>query len=272
MKGGSKGWIAPMLSGGIGNRLFQYAAAAGIAERTGRELVFSVNRNGLVQHGAIDDFYNLFPSVPKRTDNPVKHIKQDWGEHCHYVPFIDDPSAHSILIEGAYQSEKHFPKNGIHANLPPVNEAILKKYRIRETPHWFLHIRLGDYIGSPLLHVNMENYYRNCLRRLPPNANVLVFSNGDPTPFLNYFRNEFPSIRFEFMSDNLRDVDILSLMRECSAGAICPNSTFSWWGSYFAHQKHGGNHKVFMPSQWFGVGQYNYPTEVQASWAEKVDV
>jgi hypothetical protein len=57
------GWVAPHLTGGLGNRLFQYAAAAGLAEKWQREVIFFLPRCGETSHGAFNNIFELLPSV-----------------------------------------------------------------------------------------------------------------------------------------------------------------------------------------------------------------
>ena len=42
----------------------------------------------------------------------------------------------------------------------------------------------------------------------------------------------------------------LALMSLCKAGAICANSTFSWWGAFLG--AHGVRAPVFVPERWIG--------------------
>jgi hypothetical protein len=45
----------------------------------------------------------------------------------------------------------------------------------------------------------------------------------------------------------------LFLMQQCWGGAIVPNSTFSWWGSYFAYMAtpYKNLYRCYYPTMWF---------------------
>jgi hypothetical protein len=57
-------WAAPQLSGGLGNRLFQYACTKGYSEKTNRKTYFLLPTSGKTDHGAFENIFNLFPEIP----------------------------------------------------------------------------------------------------------------------------------------------------------------------------------------------------------------
>ena len=57
-------WIAAKLSGGLGNRLFQTAAALGTAERSGRKAIFLLPMCEECPHGSFYTIFQMFPSIP----------------------------------------------------------------------------------------------------------------------------------------------------------------------------------------------------------------
>ena len=116
---------------------------------------------------------------------------------------------------------------------------------------WFIHMRLGDYrYHSFLNHVNVESYYKLVLDKVPLNANVIIFSDEPDravsllSPYLNHrgFR----------ICKEMDELVALDLMSQCWGGAIVPNSTFSWWGAYFAHQATTQPNKfmAYYPKYW----------------------
>ena len=57
-------WISAHLTGGIGNRLFEFAAALGLAEKWNRDAVFFLPRCGPTNHGPFDTIFKMFPKIP----------------------------------------------------------------------------------------------------------------------------------------------------------------------------------------------------------------
>ena len=57
-------YVVPRLTDGLGNRLFQYAVALGLAKKWNRTVAFSRDFHLPTNHGDSEDFFKLFPDVP----------------------------------------------------------------------------------------------------------------------------------------------------------------------------------------------------------------
>ena len=64
---------------------------------------------------------------------------------------------------------------------------------------------------------------------------------------------------FEIYESN-NELETLALMAKCKAGAICANSTFSWWGAFLgAYEK---RNPVVVPKYWIREKiECLYPTD-----------
>ena len=132
-------WVAGRLSGGLGNRLFQHAAALGLAECLGKEAVFFLPQCASTEHGPFESIFKLFPGTR------IVETAAEWGilrepvnEFYKYVPFPEEVMLPSV-IHGWRQTEKYFPRGGIQVDWSSVTAPSI------DPNSWFVHVRLGDY-------------------------------------------------------------------------------------------------------------------------------
>jgi hypothetical protein len=267
-------WVSPTLSDGLGNRLFQIAAAAGAAAKYKRQLVFYLPRCHKASHSNPKDIFSLFPSVPI-----IESGLSSWKEipEKHFATYEPFPSTESLteglVIRGFRQSEHYFTPQ----DLPPFNfkkalgEDTYERLTRRElSDSAFIHIRLGDYRFLPHHQVNLESYWIQTLQEVISKGakHLLVFSD-EPQYIKNImlpFFQQFDFAKIE-VSEEVNPIGDLYLMSQCLNGAICANSTFSWWGSYLAKQN--GCKSIYMPSKW-GEGALADVPDLIPEWAIKI--
>lgn len=273
--------IIPRLSGGLGNRLFQYAAAKGLAEKWGGQCMY---RNDAVcsnDHGIRDNICRLFPEpLNIEPDFDCDGDKESYGECYTYRAFPPTPPTTNIrfMVHGFRQTEKYFPTTPLRphweAFLSETERAdLLKRYDLatnRQTA-WSLHIRLGDYKILPHHYIDIFKYSQQCLSKLPRDARVFLFSDElalcEPT-----IRRMCGLRSFPLISCHEDEITSLWLMSQMEGGAIVCNSSFSWWGAYFAHIT-TPNPDLFValfPDNW---GQGMPPAvDVVPSWGLRVKI
>ncbi len=276
-------WVAPHLTGGLGNRLFQLAAALGLGEKWSCDTVFLLSKCGPTNHGPYDTIFQMFPNVPiiekAREWILLEEPKRDF---FNYLPFPNESTApQSALVHGFRQSPKYFPSKGIKALLSELVEPnrwtdLLKTYGLetkdQKEKTWFFHVRLGDYKVLPHHQVNLNGYYIQCLHRVPQGSKILFFSD-EPHLCQEIFKHVVEAMGHSFQAVDVPDeLESLALMSECWGGAITANSTFSWWGAYFAHTRCASpeTHVAFYPDNW-GSGMPP-PTDVCPSWGTLIKV
>jgi len=254
-------WVAGHLTGGLGNRLFQHAAACGLSEKWKLPLVFYLPDCAETNHGPFDNIFKLFPRVPKvETIVPFKRLPEAHGGVFTFEPFPQDPPDTFMTVDGWRQSPLYFPSYGI---VPDFESAIpeerrmslLKEYKLNEltkSQSWFIHVRLGDYKILPHHQIDLNSYYSKAIQHLPKGAHVLLFSDeigSHGVTFCEYFQKLNIQVTPVNISDEL---EALFLMSQCWGGSIVANSTFSWWGAYFARlftpQK--DTYKAVYPTVW----------------------
>jgi hypothetical protein len=276
-------YVSAHLTGGIGNRLFEFAAALGLAEKWRAQPIFLLPCCGATNHGPFDTIFKMFPNIPVlETLNSWTRLEEPKGGVFTYTPFPESPSSgEAAVVCGWRQSPRYFPSNGVQCQLtelidPTEWASLLKTYSLTDpvdrAKTVFLHVRLGDYKILPHHQVNLQNYYIQCLQRLPPQSRILFFSD-EPELVREIFQHVVQALGHSFQcvteSDELKS---LALMSQCWRGAITANSTFSWWGAYFARQRcpSPSEYLALYPDVW---GQGLPPTtDVVPSWGIRVSV
>lgn len=240
-----KYWVSGHLTGGLGNRLFQHAAALGLAEKWGHTPVFYLPQMSPTNHGAFDNIFKLFPTIPLLTEDQ-SHISlpEPQGNVFSYTPFQTDPVRANLVVDGWRQSARYFPAEGVRAALESTlsldrQDVLRKKYNLSENRETtcFLHIRLGDYKILPHHQIDIGSYALKASKEFPPSTRFLVFSDEakEHKAMLEAFTKALGFIPVIIEEED--ELENLYLMSQCWGGAIVANSTFSWWGAYFARQR-----------------------------------
>lgn len=276
------GWVAGHLTGGLGNRLFQHAAAAGFSERHGRKLVFAMPQCGAKEHGPVENIFRLFPNVARiEDDTKPQMIPEPWGAAFTYVPLEDlYPPSMNLCIDGWRQTERYFPSLGIHANLDACisegrRQELLKEYGLltenQRFQTWFVHVRLGDYTKLTHHQMNLADYYGKAAAKIPRGATLLLFTDGTAQE-RETLQRFFLALGREVRLVNCQEeLESLFLMSCCWGGCVVANSTFSWWGCYFARQRcpSPGLFHAYFPANW-GAG-LPPARDVVPSWGERIE-
>lgn len=254
----SMDWVAPHLNEGLGNRLFQFAAAKGYAEKYKKQLIFFLPRCGKTNHGSFETIFQLFPEIPLiETAVEWNVLDEPEGTHFLYQPYEQKDTP--LVISGYRQSYKYFKDINIIPNFDFIDTNRLENVYLKERT-FFVHIRLGDFRILPHHQIDIAKYYANAVQQIPENVNVLVFS--DEPDLVEGLLTISHTIVKE------AEVETLYLMSRC-IGGIVGNSTFSFWGAYFAHQRNA-EFKAFFPSS-MGQG-LPPPTDYIPDWATVVQV
>jgi hypothetical protein len=234
----------------------------------------------------VGTIFDLFPNVPvlerevPATDlvtlqEPPRRFYEYLGLGA-APPYPTKP----VLFRGFWQSPRYFPAAGLPApnwekalGGPAVRRWLERDAGLAEEGERrrcvALHVRLGDYRKLPHHQQDLGGYYANALTRLPRGARLHLFSD-EPELCAATFASFCRQAGLEFTVARVRsDVESLYEMSLCWGGTICANSTFSWWGAWFAHAASAsqeGEHWATMPDKW-GAGQPD-PVDLFPSWAQ----
>jgi hypothetical protein len=249
--------VVVKISGGIGNQLFQLAAALAISRKFGAQLeIDETSFNGYTYHHEPEieklglEFKkhvyneNEFQYTYVLTDKLITHLEQlqQLPERCEI-----------LVLEGYWQSEGFVPNDIIDL----IEKTLDKKYALNANKQIQLssisakdiaiHIRRRDYTH---MGVACEEYYIASLwflKEANSNAKVAIFSD-EPNYSLNFLTKAGITGCYGInTSDDWLDLYIMSHFKQI----IIANSTFSWWGARLFEKKFDKN--IFHPSPWVTV-------------------
>tara|TARA_R110002050_G_scaffold78025_2_gene166550 strand:- start:80 stop:2452 length:2373 start_codon:yes stop_codon:yes gene_type:complete len=230
--------IQPILAGGLGNMMFQIAAAYGLSKKHNLEVVSDLNHVGTLHSHPSTYKDNLFKNLKILSSplNTFKNIKCEPIDFS-FQPNLEIPPGENIKLSGELQSYKYFDhcKDEIIKMFKNPNHKEKKGYVS-------MHVRRGDYVNLSEYHYNLNiDYYKNAIDYFK-GYKFLVFSDD-----IEWCKENFKGNNFTFIQND-NDFDDLYQMSECEHNIIA-NSTFSWWGAYLNSNK---NKIVVYPNKWFG--------------------
>jgi len=242
--------------GGLGNQLFQIAAAMAYCEETGKELQLvpcDGNRRTYYWNSLLSGFADkIIHETPASTP-----IYKEVGFSYTSIPHLNG----NIVLDGYFQSSKYFGhkhRDFINWPLSPSTINVGPKTVI-------VHARRGDYLANEwnkLVHGPLpESYYKLAF-------DIMLKQLGDDAEFI-LISDDNSYWSFDFLKDlkttifNGNDIETLALMKQCN-NFIIANSTFSWWGAYLAKATN-----VIAPNRWFGIrGPQDWHDIYEPSWIQ----
>ncbi|AWA29770.1 alpha-1,2-fucosyltransferase [Flavobacterium magnum] len=269
--------IVVKLIGGLGNQMFQYAAAKAIAIERNQPLELDVSAfdHYKLHQFALHHFnfsakvfrprHILWDKVRSLFIKILHYKERDFGFNAR----IFDLKADDLYLDGYFQSEKYFLKHSstirrefeIISSLKPQTLKVLEE--IRNTNSVSLHIRRGDYVGNPLHGTDNELFYRKALGFIETkieNPKLFVFSDDTLWAKQNFkSKHEVIFIDFNDALSNFEDIKLMS----CCKHNIIANSSFSWWGAWLNDNP---GKLVVAPQQWFNDKSINTSDLIPENW------
>lgn len=272
--------IIARIEGGLGNQLFQYAAARSLADRLGCDLALDLR--GLAENGdrpyelhryriraslAVTSELHCLPEWrSSRRSRLHSRISQLFPEVFSFPVFWASSFAfdnrfekikNPVYLVGYWQSEKYFLWNrhrllqDIQLVVPLASHTPILNI-IGQTTSVALHIRRGDYVTNPAAsqyHGLCDLVYYQCavedIKSKLNNINVFVFSD-EPEWARSNINFDVPTQIMDANSSENGFVD-LELMSRCQHHIIA-NSSFSWWGAW---RSQSPDQRVYAPHRWF---------------------
>lgn len=262
--------------GGLGNQMFQYAAAKSLAVKNNTQVSANVS---------VFQSYNIHPL---RLDKLSCNCTFDFDKTTRYrlldIPYLGKVLSKigpffnlyvekgltyneaffsldaNVALSGYFQSEKYFTNirksliKEFSLNEPLQANEVIFENQIKESNSIAIHIRRGDYISNKSannVHGTCENDY--FIKALSHMKKLNLLSDS-PTLFI--FSDDIEwcqeNLTFDYKtvfvvgSSDRPEVDI-HLMSKCRH-QIISNSTFSWWGAWLNTNP---DKCVVAPLKWF---------------------
>ena len=275
--------IYTRLHGRLGNQMFQYAAARGLAARLHAPLVLD-ERGALHRgEGVLTRVFDLPVVAPARLP-PARHVAP--FRYALWRLILSDPKfrrekglGYNAAIEGwpdesylhgYWQSEKYFShiandiRREFRFRVPPSPRNVEMADQINECTAISLHVRRGDYLTFDAHAVCGQDYYNHALTKivesLPTDPTVFVFSD-DPEWAKANLPLPFEKVVVDFNGSDA-DYEDMRLMSLCNHNVIA-NSSFSWWAAWLNINP---QKCVAGPSNWFADPKLNNPDILPGGW------
>jgi len=282
------------LNGGIGNQMFQYAAAKSLAlhHKTILKLDISPGTDKSMPEGLKPrqfdlHYFNLPDTVATAADlksfdsksilgKIVEKTKPNHKRRIYREPFFHfDKNFYNtepdVYLKGLRQSEKYFLpfENEIRNVFEIRNDTIVAFQNItnqlKNQNSVSIHIRRGDYLAKISLEVlgliPLE-HYQNAIELINskiPDPSFYFFSDD-----IQWVKENFQTPNATFVSGNIskNHIDDLYLMSQCKHNIIA-NSSFSWWGAWLNNNP---EKIVIAPQKWFNKGPQDTQDLIPEGW------
>lgn len=270
--------VTVMLSGGLGNQMFQYAAAKALAKRL--EASFVVDLYALTKNSRMTqrpyglDIFNI--EVEKVSSLKGKYLIKGrpfvQKHRCFFQKFGFLTDTYAILyqpvfetikgnltLSGYFQNERYFKdieaeirKDFTFRHPLKENNEVLAQ-QLKNSQSVSIHIRRGDYVQNTTAKPNFitcgKSYYERAIRHIltkVENPQFYIFSDDFEwvKENLNFENQPVSYIDWNRGKESYIDLQLMSLCKH----NIIANSSFSWWGAWLNLNT---EKIVICPDRWF---------------------
>lgn len=278
--------IKLILSGGLGNQMFEYAAGRALSMRYDTDLFVDLYLLQKKTKATIRSYelsvFNIEAPISQSILNKIaikvfgairsKTIGHSFldkfgifrDEKTQYYDKRFELLSKNTTLFGYFQNENYF--KGISEQLkvdftfrsPLSGENDKIRYKIEQMTSVSIHIRRGDYINNnsnlPVLDLS---YYKKAIEYITSqidNPYFFIFSDGiewvKKNLDLSKLNHEF--IDWNTNEDSYRDMQLMSLCKH----NIIANSSFSWWAAWLNNNP---SKLVVAPQKWYKGDTGIYP-------------
>jgi hypothetical protein len=264
-----------VLSGGLGNQLFSYAAGVYYSKLNSRKVVFELSDIDVWKEyhsSSILKFSPNWPVIRIRFRKLVflaialiqrlfsfSHTRVIYGSPGLGHDIQMEKQKQALLVRGHYQTYKYL--------LDPEVASEMRKLSIKKKTDRFsmenaaiagrkvlgVHVRLGNYSGlEESFGALSDEYFRNAIREALTEESskieqIYLYSDDvdKAYEYLTLMEWGVP-VKLAGKNSGMTDEEILVLMSN-SESLVISNSTFSWWAAALGNQ----DKRVYAPSKWF---------------------
>ncbi|MHB8121806.1 MAG: alpha-1,2-fucosyltransferase [Desulfuromonadaceae bacterium] len=291
--------IIVKLMGGLGNQMFQYAAARSLSLRHGTALKLDLSYlesdqsgnthrtyelghfciasekasrlevNTMISRGNSTFLKALARTFQKKADSHAGY-REKW---CHYDPQLLTLSD-NVYLEGYWQSERYFVdiseviRKELTVTSPLAGKNRELAEEIRTVNAVSMHVRRGDYVtdkkAGAMHGVCNLDYYQSAVGLVVQSLeypHFFVFSD-DPEWVAENLKLHHP-VRYISNNGSMAHED-LRLMSMCKHHVIA-NSSFSWWGAWLSTNP---DKMVIAPKRWFNDPSINTSDLIPSDWQQ----
>jgi hypothetical protein len=285
--------VITRLIGGLGNQMFQYAAARQLAES--HRVTLKLDITGFREYTRRKyelDHFNIRAEIATdaelsafKGDNlAASYFRRSFGRFLpyrnryirerffHYDPAIARFGG-NIYLDGYWQCEKYFRD---------IADIIRRELTVRHDPDHSnkalaaeitavnavsLHIRRGDYVSDPVTHqyhgVCTLEYYQRAVALIADaiaKPHFFVFSD-DPDWVRRNLKLKYPStcVSGNGPEKSYEDLRLMSLCKH----HIIANSSFGWWGAWLNNK---AGKIVVAPNKWFRDSKIDTSDLIPGGW------
>lgn len=259
------------IQGGLGNQLFQYAAAYCLARQREAELrlnthwfahtdyrALALDRFGIEwtecwHPGARGALRAVARALGADKANPFRHAILRETRQA-FMPELADAGLPVFLV-GYFQSWRYFDslRDDIKrlfdtARFSSARTARLESQIASTASPVMVHIRRGDYISNPetlARHGVVDRAYYERARQILADRGITgpYFIFSDDSDAARTMLGHWPSAYFVAGMTAFEDLRLMTLCRH----AVIANSTFSWWGAWLGQNPES---QVICPEAW----------------------
>jgi hypothetical protein len=260
--------ITHLLSGGLGNQLFQIYTTISLSIKLGHTFSFQNkkklgNFSETIRNTYWDSFFvSLLPSLEQLNGNRIINYREK--NHSYEEINVGEIEYNNLIVlNGYFQSYKYFEDHQeIISSFIGINDykrhIIDNLEFVSNKNSVSLHFRIGDYKYCPNHHLILDlDYYRKSLLFVSKSldeTNLIIncfYEEEDDMQvsiMIQLLQMEFETMKFVKISTTIPDWKQLLIMSLCDHNIIA-NSTFSLWSGMLNTNQHK---IVCYPSIWFG--------------------
>lgn len=288
--------ITVRLKGGMGNQMFQYAFAKGMAKKLNTEFkldlailldrskgkdfvyrnydleIFNVEPKFTASPGILRPLFNLKSPhlnrlIHKLSVRGKNYIKEP---HFHVVKEVLKQPADHTIYEGWWQSERYFEnvtdelRTDFTFKKPVLEISAEILAQINKTNAVCLNVRRTDFLKVDALNTTNLDYFLKAAKYIETKVdqpNFFIFSDD-----IDWCRKNIvlksPTRIVSHEHKGERFGNYMQLMKSCKH-FIIPNSSFAWWAVWLNDIP---DKIVIAPENWFNEPKFNTKDLVPKSW------